>query len=489
MIQRMLGPSAKDALHLRYKQFLTAPLVIWNRFARGKKEIHIPPDRDFGNLIHKGPQTLRVASNTRQVQDILREANRSGTRVHVMASGHSSNGQTLSDPGGWRLKLSAEGFEPATLLDGHRVEAPAPMRWADLEALLTPHGRTCTVLTDTLSTTLGGTISVGGGIGPRSFKHGRQLDAVERLRVVLPTGDPVWCSPDENAELFRNVIGGLGQLGVIDRVVLRTCRHRPFTVLWRFQHASLREAAQAAYPILTEGILPKSASQYQIVGPMLNTDFVESTWGFDFCDEQEARAFKANLPDALKPLRRHLFQRKLCRNIALKNQARSAPFLAAIQDWIHLWNDWFFADFSDYVAFLGYLEEDLLRNGLRSHLTSCLCLGVKKLEDRPQPLLDVGPGSAPDKEPCAYSVGVVFDVPRRYTEIHERIRVELQKALARAHALNGRLYPHGYFAFDAAMLKEIGGRRWDELVALKHKLDPDHILNPGVLPIPPPSGR
>ena len=44
---------------------------------------------------------------------------------------------------------------------------------------------------------------------------------VEGLEVVTAAGDVVRCSRDENAELFRHVVGGYGLFGVVTAVTLR----------------------------------------------------------------------------------------------------------------------------------------------------------------------------------------------------------------------------------------------------------------------------
>ncbi len=68
-------------------------------------------------------------------------------------------------------------------------------------------------------------LTLGGAVAANI--HGRGLTArpfvadVEALEVVTPAGDIVRCSREDNAELFRHVVGGYGLFGVVTAVTLR----------------------------------------------------------------------------------------------------------------------------------------------------------------------------------------------------------------------------------------------------------------------------
>ncbi len=67
--------------------------------------------------------------------------------------------------------------------------------------------------------TLGGAVAAnihGRGLAARPF-----VADVECLEVVTPAGDIVRCSRDDNADLFRHVVGGYGLFGVVTAVTLR----------------------------------------------------------------------------------------------------------------------------------------------------------------------------------------------------------------------------------------------------------------------------
>lgn len=65
-----------------------------------------------------------------------------------------------------------------------------------------------------------GFVSVGGAIasdvhGKNHHRDGSFADFVESLRVMIPNGELVTCSDEENAELFHATAGGMGLCGII----------------------------------------------------------------------------------------------------------------------------------------------------------------------------------------------------------------------------------------------------------------------------------
>ena len=75
-------------------------------------------------------------------------------------------------------------------------------------------------MVDALMLSVGGTLSVG-GIGETSYRDGCQVDHVSELDVVTASGDLVTCSQERDDELFRMMLAGLGQCGIIVRARLR----------------------------------------------------------------------------------------------------------------------------------------------------------------------------------------------------------------------------------------------------------------------------
>jgi cytokinin dehydrogenase len=78
-----------------------------------------------------------------------------------------------------------------------------------------------------MTSSVGGTLGVG-GIDVNSARLGCSADQALALQVVTPTGEIVECSDELNPELFRRVILGYGQFGVITEATLKI---RPYTPL------------------------------------------------------------------------------------------------------------------------------------------------------------------------------------------------------------------------------------------------------------------
>jgi cytokinin dehydrogenase len=78
---------------------------------------------------------------------------------------------------------------------------------------------TVPVITDTFLS-VGGTISTG-GFGVTTYNLGLQVDHVQELEVVTGDGQILTCSDAHNSDLFNAMLGGLGQCGIITKVVMR----------------------------------------------------------------------------------------------------------------------------------------------------------------------------------------------------------------------------------------------------------------------------
>ncbi len=172
---------------------------------------------DYGHLVHRLPLAVLRPGSTRDVQRMVRFANKHGLKVAMRGQGHSTYGQA-------QVKAGVV-IDSRTLATIHRIGADqavvdAGVQWLDLTKATLARGLTPPVQTDYLGLSVGGTLSVG-GIGGASGHHGLQVDNVLALEVVTGTGDLVRCGPTSHADLFHAVLGGLGQFGVIVRATLR----------------------------------------------------------------------------------------------------------------------------------------------------------------------------------------------------------------------------------------------------------------------------
>jgi decaprenylphospho-beta-D-ribofuranose 2-oxidase len=118
---------------------------------------------------------------------------------------------TLSSHGLDRMR----GFDTAT----GRLTVEAGVTIADILATFVPRGFFLKVVPGTKFVSIGGAIA-SDIHGKNHHRDGSFGAHVESLRLVLPSGEIVTCSRDENAELFSATVGGMGLTGVIVEATL-----------------------------------------------------------------------------------------------------------------------------------------------------------------------------------------------------------------------------------------------------------------------------
>ncbi|MCM2268780.1 MAG: FAD-binding oxidoreductase [Thermoanaerobaculia bacterium] len=138
--------------------------------------------------------------------------------------GRSYGDSSLPPPGverlaGSRLADRVLGFDAATL----RLRAEAGLSLADLAWQLLPRRLFLPVVPGTQYVTLGGMVAadVHGKNHHLEGTFGRHVD---ELVLLTAGGERVRCSRDENGELFRATLGGMGLTGHILEVVVRLVR-------------------------------------------------------------------------------------------------------------------------------------------------------------------------------------------------------------------------------------------------------------------------
>ncbi len=165
----------------------------------------------WNGMIDKHPALIARCANTEDVVIALAFAREHGLDIAVRGGGHNVAGMASSD-GGLVIDLSemkAVRVDPGS----RRVVAEGGVTIGDLDAatqayhLAVPMG----VVTETGIAGL----TLGGGYGWQTRKHGLSCDALRAAEVVTADGRVLRASADENADLFWALRGGGGNCGVV----------------------------------------------------------------------------------------------------------------------------------------------------------------------------------------------------------------------------------------------------------------------------------
>lgn len=140
----------------------------------------------------------------------LVEAGAANRSFNVGAARHSMGGQAIPRDG------TAVTFDNGTVeIDSanRRYKVHAGARWSEVIAALDPNGWSPAVMQSNNDFGVAATFSVNAHGWP--VPYGPMGATVRSLRMILPSGDLVACSPAENADLFNMAMGGYGLVGVI----------------------------------------------------------------------------------------------------------------------------------------------------------------------------------------------------------------------------------------------------------------------------------
>jgi FAD/FMN-containing dehydrogenase len=406
---------------------------------------------DFGGIFHSRPAAVVSVGSEPEMCAILRVLRREQVPVTIRGSGYSCDGQSLGLGVVVQNRLERA---PCKVNSETTVEVTGRTQWAPLVQELKDRWLSPPVLTYSLGPTAGGTLSAG-GYGSASIVGGAQVDHVQRLRLILPDGEAVWCSPDEHAQLFRFALGGMGRVGYIERALMTTVPYRPLVHLVTREHADLQTLSDDILWMASASEVPDYFFAERVGG------VIRSYYGYNL---RSVNALSPSLTrGAVEPAR--IVPREFFCAFT-----HSAP---AGANRCNVWCD-YFVDAAALGPFLAFLEDGLrvgrLAQGLdRIHL---LCIQPPAVEGRRafRPL----PAAANSRY---YGVGVFFSAPAEERHVVQAARAAQRTLLEHCVRLGGRPYLCGAHSLDDRTIGAIFGEEYDELEALRDQLDPDHLFN------------
>ncbi|WP_370399141.1 FAD-binding oxidoreductase [Sulfitobacter sp. JB4-11] len=137
-------------------------------------------------------------------------ARQAGRPVNVSAARHSMGGQALPR-GGHAITFDNGMVEPDTANGTYRVHAGA--RWSEVIAALDPIGYSPKVMQSNNDFGVAATFCVNAHGWPVPF--GPMGTTVRSIDLITPDGTLATCSRSQNADLFRQTMGGYGLTGAI----------------------------------------------------------------------------------------------------------------------------------------------------------------------------------------------------------------------------------------------------------------------------------
>lgn len=419
---------------------------------------------DFGHIVRKRPQAVLKPASVADIATATRQAGSRGLKVAARGQGHSTYGRAMAE-GGLVIDMSAMNTIHSIQPDRIVVDAGATWR-AVLDATL-PEGLTPPVLTNYLELSVGGTLAIG-GIGPTTSRHGLQTDNVLDLSIVTGDGRELTCSPEENADLFEAVCGGLGQCAIITRATLRLVR-APSRVL-RFQlfYPDLRALTADQRRVLADGrvdqlqgaVLPDGAGgwRYQLEGAV-------------FYDSDAA-------PNEGKLLT-GLSDERGAAVIADLSYSEDAGAFALLESLLRSNGQWF-NPHPWWLTFLRGANAEQVAGEILEGLTNADVGPFGRVTYYPiftralrTPLVRF-----PD-EPVIFPFNIIRIPASNDASEAEQMIARNRALYERARDAGGVLYPVSALPMSGADWRDHFGTAWPRLRDAKRRYDPDHTLTPG----------
>ena len=171
----------------------------------------------FNAMFDKRPALIARCTTPDDVTAVIRFARKHDLPLAVRGGGHNGGGLGSVDDGVVCDLSPMNGVTVDPAAQTVRVGGGALS--ADVDAATQPHA--LAVPTGIISTTGMAGLTLGGGHGYLTRRHGLTIDNLLSAEMVLADGSQVTASADENPDLFWAIRGGGGNFGVVTEFTFR----------------------------------------------------------------------------------------------------------------------------------------------------------------------------------------------------------------------------------------------------------------------------
>jgi FAD/FMN-containing dehydrogenase len=181
---------------------------------------------------------------TEEIKELVQFARKEGKKISLSGSRHSMGGQIVYPNS---IHLDMLKFDRFQYNQDKTITVQSGAIWKQIQIELGKHDRAVRVMQDSNIFSVGGSLSVNAhGKDPR---FGSLIESVNYFKLINAEGQEIICSRQENSDLFRAVIGGMGLFGIITEINLKTeanstyeytVVHRPGTEMIPFMEEQIK---------------------------------------------------------------------------------------------------------------------------------------------------------------------------------------------------------------------------------------------------------
>ncbi|GAB4322279.1 MAG: FAD-binding oxidoreductase [Candidatus Zixiibacteriota bacterium] len=162
-------------------------------------------------MIDRHPALIAQCRNSDDIAAVVKFARANGALVSIKGAGHNIAGNAVCD-GGIMIDLSQMNTVSVDV-DKRRARVGPGATLGDVDKATQAHG--LAVPTGINSTTGIAGLTLGGGFGWLSRKHGLTVDNLVSAEIITADGEKITASENDHADLFWAIRGGGGNFGVV----------------------------------------------------------------------------------------------------------------------------------------------------------------------------------------------------------------------------------------------------------------------------------